>query len=282
MATQVERHINSEGTPGSALEVLEEHIQKNSVEMEQIFKDLLGITGTLGEHSLREIVSCHARFLELLSPIMKKSKVGRSSAVRSFVAKYMHFHNPLVPIYDNENKKSLNELTKLCTSEMEHRDSPKNADHEYFAFGERLRCLASELKLELCACDIRNLDHYLRVKRIQQKKEHHMVVGELAALSAAVARRGCSPKPLLPCGPARLLPRARDPSWQLQGFRGTGRQGSRRSVGDNVDTNPTAHIAASLRPCYPTNWFQGLRATGVQWLRTCVRSGSKKPPRADA
>ena len=162
MATGIERHIKSDKTQtGTALDKLERYIQRNSSDMEDIFKNLHRITGTLSEDSLTNIVSCHGRFLKLLSSIVKKSKLGRSSTVRSFAAKYMHFHSPLVPIYDNVNAtklKSLYPLRELRNSEM-----PENADREYFRFVERLRRLASELNLNLRRRCIRDLDHYLRV-----------------------------------------------------------------------------------------------------------------------
>jgi hypothetical protein len=93
----------------------------------------------------------------------------------------MHFHNPLVPIYDNVNANKLKSLypLKKLRSEMpknadrEHvqfverlrRDSkmPKDADREYFQFVERLRRLARELNVDSCGRHIRDLDHYLRV-----------------------------------------------------------------------------------------------------------------------
>jgi hypothetical protein len=79
MATGIERQIkikSDKTRTGGALDKLERSIQENPSEIMNIFKDLRGITGPLGEDSSMKIVFCHGRFLQLLSPIMKKSRQG--------------------------------------------------------------------------------------------------------------------------------------------------------------------------------------------------------------
>ena len=63
MATGIERQIKSDKTrTGSALAKLEQHIERNSSKIENIFRELCRITGTLDEDNLRKIVSYHGRF----------------------------------------------------------------------------------------------------------------------------------------------------------------------------------------------------------------------------
>ena len=186
MATGIERQVKikrDRTRTGMALDKLENFI-KGNCKVEEIFANLRRIAGTLDEDKLDKIVCCHGRFVKDLAAQMRKSSAGRVVTVTTFAAKYMHFHNRLVPIYDNDTKKKLTKLYPLKNSgnsEMpknllgdyeDFRDSmskksrnsktPKNADKDYFRFVKGLQLLASELGLTLEGRRVRDLDHYLR------------------------------------------------------------------------------------------------------------------------
>src|SRR5438874_11740785 len=67
MATGIERQIKSDMTPGSALDKLARCIQDNPMKVKRIFKELRGITGNLNDDNAKKIVSCHGRFMKLIS-----------------------------------------------------------------------------------------------------------------------------------------------------------------------------------------------------------------------
>ncbi|HEX4785800.1 MAG TPA: hypothetical protein VH350_15775, partial [Candidatus Sulfotelmatobacter sp.] len=68
----------------------------HSDEVDQWFGRLGKVGGTLDVWDIRELLTIHGLLLKLLTKI-----TNREQLVRSFVSKYLHFHNPNVPIYDS-------------------------------------------------------------------------------------------------------------------------------------------------------------------------------------
>jgi hypothetical protein len=94
-STGVERQIKSSGVPGSSLEKMAVHLRKNGNAVDQIIQDLRQLKEPLDLEKLQSVVAEHGKFCRLASRIAYGNRV-----LVSFASKYLHFHAPIVPIYD--------------------------------------------------------------------------------------------------------------------------------------------------------------------------------------
>src|SRR4051812_35154771 len=95
-ATGIERKVATTGSQGSSMSQVTDLFLSHAPEIDGLFDELREITEPLDLVRLKAIVSIHGRLVSLLCPITRKNQ-----STRSFVSKYMHFHNPAVPIYDS-------------------------------------------------------------------------------------------------------------------------------------------------------------------------------------
>ena len=75
---------------------LAEHLLKHAREVDDIFGRLRRLAEPLNPDKLHTIVDLHGRFIAMIQPVVR-----RNQSPRSFASKYMHFHNPAVPIIDS-------------------------------------------------------------------------------------------------------------------------------------------------------------------------------------
>jgi hypothetical protein len=116
--TGIERKIQSDGSQGSALGQLAQHLFSNRRNIDGIVErlaDLSNSTSTLDDESAKVVIEEHGKFVRIIEEITR----DRQSS-RSFCSKYLHFHCPLVPIYDSVVSKRIPSLipwnTSLATS----------------------------------------------------------------------------------------------------------------------------------------------------------------------
>jgi hypothetical protein len=95
-ATGVERHISSDGTQGSSIEKLAHYLYEARSEVDETIKRLAALREPLNPEMLQLIVSEHGKYCRLISKIAREE-----NALASFASKYLHFHCPVVPIYDS-------------------------------------------------------------------------------------------------------------------------------------------------------------------------------------
>ena len=107
--TGIERKIESNGKQGDSLSQLAEHLYKNRRKVDNILKQLKSITkgSKLTASKLEIIVTLHGELVELIKDITR-----RNQSSRSFVSKYMHFHCPIVPIYDSFASQTLTKFVR--------------------------------------------------------------------------------------------------------------------------------------------------------------------------
>jgi len=105
---------------------------------------------------LEVIIGRHYEFTLLL-----RKSVGKDS--RSFVSKYMHFHNPYVPIYDGYVIKALTYKTfGVQLKKTKGLDLPIPRDEQYGDYCNRFYRLYRHLeKKGLSNLNVRTLDYYL-------------------------------------------------------------------------------------------------------------------------
>ena len=110
------------------------------------------------------IAEVHGEIIQLLLPITREERTPRA-----FVSKYLHFHFPVVPIYDSYAESSLRSVVRWEPA-LEVFEKPGRADEEYVWYLMRFLNLYDEaVSLEL-RLKVKYLDHYL-VWKANQKKQ---------------------------------------------------------------------------------------------------------------
>ena len=79
-----------------AIVVIADYFEVHGAEIDKIMAALRQIEEPLALEDMVTIVAVHGRLTELLVGVTTDGK-----SPRSFVSKYLHFHNPTVPIYDS-------------------------------------------------------------------------------------------------------------------------------------------------------------------------------------
>jgi hypothetical protein len=94
-AAGLERQVEFE-TGQQPIVVAGEYVFENGQTVDQIIGTLIPIREPLTSDGMRAIVEAHGRFTDLLRGVTRK----KAMSPRSFTSKYLHFHCPIVPIYD--------------------------------------------------------------------------------------------------------------------------------------------------------------------------------------
>ncbi len=95
MATGIERHVKASGGMGSSLDKVAGFLHTNHHAVDSLVQRVRQLKEPLDLEKLAEVVSAHGRFCQLVSQLAQRDQV-----LVSFASKYLHFHAPLVPIYD--------------------------------------------------------------------------------------------------------------------------------------------------------------------------------------
>jgi hypothetical protein len=105
-AAGLERRVTP--PPGQqAIVAIADHVLKNGREVESIIQALDPAREPLDALSMTSIMEQHGRLTQLFQKVATDGK-----APRSFASKYLHFHNPVVPIYDEYARRSLSRLVR--------------------------------------------------------------------------------------------------------------------------------------------------------------------------
>ena len=140
-ATGIERLIKTTG----AMAKLTRHMSKRSSEITKILNGISNLREPLTASNLEAILRAHAKFIDVLKDVTSE----RKSAI-SFISKYMHFHQPLVPIYDSIAVKRIRKTPitlrwnkSLIPPELSYRPHGNN---EYFRYCCRFLWLYHQLQ----------------------------------------------------------------------------------------------------------------------------------------
>jgi hypothetical protein len=153
-ATQIERKVKSENTPGSALSKVAKHILASGVEIDSLLRQLPDREERLTREVVQSILRVHGQFSNLLKSITS----GHNA--RSFVSKYLHFHRPVVPIYDSVANASLTKLVRWHKDIDIQRVHP-DEDDQYRWFVSRLLQLNERARAAGLDPTVRDLDWFL-------------------------------------------------------------------------------------------------------------------------
>jgi hypothetical protein len=154
-ATGIERKIATTGSQGSSMSQVTEHFLSHASEIDTQFDELRTLIEPLNPEKLKSIVAIHGRLVTLLCPITRKNQ-----STRSFVSKYLHFHNPAVPIYDSVATGALRGLLRWHNS-LAVFDMPPDADEEYGWYVMRFYGLYKQVQATGIRPTVRHVDHFL-------------------------------------------------------------------------------------------------------------------------
>jgi len=152
-ATGIERAIPSDGKQGSAIEQLADHLCRNAKRIDEQLGRLRRLDGSRVEH-FRRAVDVHGKIVRILGKICVRSP-------RSFVSKYLHFHFPIVPIYDRYARRAITSAVPWTEEVNAVFVPPRTADAEYCRFSKRFWVLYQEAQRVKGHIRVKELDRYL-------------------------------------------------------------------------------------------------------------------------
>lgn len=155
--TGIERKIESNGKQGGSLSQLAEHLYKNRHKVNKIFSQLkFSCRGSkLTLNKLESIVTLHGELVELIKQVTR-----RNQSSRSFASKYMHFHCPIVPIYDSYASQALTKFIRW-NNQLIIFNKPKIVDEDYLWFVLRFWELYKRASEVIDVEKVKYLDYYL-------------------------------------------------------------------------------------------------------------------------
>ena len=141
-----------------AITVIAGYFAKHGSEIDEILAGLSSVCEPLSADSMARIVQVHGRFVKLLVGVTTDGK-----SPRSFASKYLHFHNPAVPIYDSY---ALSGLTHLVPWQAAAVPFACPADGDAIPDGYHQFCVRFWRLLEACSAaglsaSVKSLDTYL-------------------------------------------------------------------------------------------------------------------------
>jgi len=138
-----------------AITVIADFAHDHAAEVDAIIAGVATVREPLTAGTMRHIVAQHGRFTRLLLGVTTDGK-----APRSFAAKYLHFHNPAVPIYDSYAAFGLGKLVRWDAKSVPF-DCPSEGDAEYYGFCVRFWWLYDACRQEGLEVTVKALDNYL-------------------------------------------------------------------------------------------------------------------------
>jgi hypothetical protein len=152
-ATGIERKIETRKKKRSPLSKVAELFLANGEQLDELIAELNTIAEPLSPEKLQTVTRVHGRILKILARITRD---GQSP--RSFVSKYLHFHNSLVPIYDSRAAGVLRAFKPRTIDEFQ---IPAGGDTKYAEFTMRFLKLYEFVRAADLKVNVKYLDNYL-------------------------------------------------------------------------------------------------------------------------
>jgi len=162
-ATGIERKIRSDGGQGSALLQLTTFINRKHKAVDRAIGPLLEIE-ELTIDSLRKIVRAHGTLVALLAELTRDGQ-----ASRSFCSKYLHFHCPIVPVYDQVVASAIPSLMGWRPKLDVLIPPVSPSDRAYAVYAMRFLALYNDIRRSRPAMSVKELDFYLLNERARRK-----------------------------------------------------------------------------------------------------------------
>jgi len=154
-STGIERKVATDGTQGSSMTQVADLMFSHGKSIDDWIDELQVVVEPLTPKHLSKIVSVHGRMVKLISTLTR-----RSQSSRSFVSKYMHFHNPAVPIYDSIAAANAQHLVRWSKS-LAVFETPLDQDECYAEYVMRFFRLYQEVAATKLPLKVKYVDAYL-------------------------------------------------------------------------------------------------------------------------
>ena len=155
-STGIERRIKSDGTPGSAMTKLADCFAEHGVELDSLINDTSRLAEPLTLEGIVELLIAHEKLVRILMSI-----TVNGNRPRSFVSKYLHFHNPVFPIYDSVARREIGQIVPShAIRSIDFKDDGL-VDLEYADYLKRFFTLYRHLQERGLIVSVRSLDFYL-------------------------------------------------------------------------------------------------------------------------
>jgi hypothetical protein len=153
-AAGLERRVTP--PPGQqAIVVIADYILEHGNEVDDIIQALGSVDEPLDSAAMATIVEQHGRLTELLREVATDHK-----APRSFASKYLHFHRPMVPIYDEYARQAITRQVRWESSYAPF-SPPSHADRDYWDYCVRFFRLYDSCRQTGTAATVKELDAFL-------------------------------------------------------------------------------------------------------------------------
>ncbi len=153
-AAGLERRVTP--PPGQqAIVVISDYVLEHGGQFDEIIQALDSVDEPLDSTTMASIVEQHGRLTQLFQKAATDGK-----APRSFASKYLHFHRPVVPIYDQYVRQAITRLVRWERSYAPF-PLPPHGDREYWENCVRFFRLYDASIRSGVAATVKSLDTYL-------------------------------------------------------------------------------------------------------------------------
>jgi hypothetical protein len=141
-----------------AIVVIADYFERRGAEIDEIVAPLRPLKEPLSVKDMEAIVAAHGRFTQLLIGVTTDGK-----SPRSFASKYLHFHNPVIPIYDSYALAGITRLVHWDSTAIPFACPPggDDAQYGYYDFCVRFWRLYEACRRAGLDVSTKSLDTYL-------------------------------------------------------------------------------------------------------------------------
>jgi hypothetical protein len=150
--------------------------------LDHLFARLAEVSEPLTRSNISEIIEIHGYIVALVGGITIN---GQSP--RAFVAKYAHFHNSVVPIYDANAAEVVWSLVSRKEIDGDQVTVPEVADPGYAGYVRRLLILHQFLTAHGVPVTVRSLDHYLVWEHDNRLTSRQPTAGKIVEEAALIS-----------------------------------------------------------------------------------------------
>lgn len=164
-ATGLERLLTTDKKQSGNLVAWADYFVRRAKELDVIVRQVRRVKAPLTPDKLRRIALLHGRFAAVLQrhKQFRPTKSGKGKLTpTSFVSKYLHFRNPVVPIYDSWAVAGARRVANLRgREEALEQKPPPGVDKDYWDFLRHFWCVYQDARKKLRRQpSVRHLDRY--------------------------------------------------------------------------------------------------------------------------
>jgi len=173
-ATGLERLLKGNKEQSGNLNAWTAYFVRRAKALDGIVQEVRRVRSPLTEDKLERIAVLHGRFASALQkhPRLRKAKKRKDKlSPTSFVSKYLHFHNPVVPIYDSWSSAGACHHHLLGKGSDTLGAMPIGTDPDYWHFLRGFWCVYQDARKEFGRkTSVRHLDRYLLAVRKKKRQ----------------------------------------------------------------------------------------------------------------